>query len=151
MAALTVTATQPTMAWAGDRLIAAEDATSAALVTGGGVSGVFHRVEPGRSLHFATPGPATLTVEVRRRLPAVGARPPGVRVALLGDGTQMLELVAGQPAVAGAKVHDGRGGALSGPDLATVTVPAGGKRLTVRAPADSPDLLVQVRTDAPSP
>lgn len=132
-------------------MVAADDAASAALVTGGGVSGVFHRVEPGRSLDFATPGPATLTVEVRRRLPAVGDHPAGVRVALLGDGVQVLELIAGQPAVEGAKVHDGRGGALSGPDLATVTVPAGGKRFTVRAPADGPDLLVQVRTDAPAP
>lgn len=132
-------------------MVAADDAASAALVTGGGVSGVFHRVEAGGSLDFTTPGPANLTIEVRRRLPAVGKRPAGVRVALLGDGAPVLELVAGQAAITDAKVHDGRGGALSGPDLATVTVPAGGRRLTVRAPADSPDLLVRVRTDAPAP
>ena len=108
---------------------------------------MYHRLEPGGSLDFATPGPATLTVEVRRRLPAVGPRPPGVPVRVLGDGGLVLELVAGQPAVAGAKVHDGRGGALSGPDRATVTVPAGGARLTLEAPAGGTDLLVQVRTD----
>lgn len=149
LAAAALAGLGPGAASAEDRIIAAEDATTAALLTGGGVSGVFHRVEAGRALHFATPGPATLTVEVRRRLPAVGGRPPGVRVRLLGDGSPVMELVAGQPAVAGAKVHDGRGGAVSGPDLATVTVPEGGERLSVQAPAGSPDLLVQVRIAAP--
>jgi len=133
---------------AADTLVPAADAASATLVTGGNLSGVYHRLEPGGSLDFATTGPATLIVEVRRRLPAVGDRPPGVKVRVLGDGALVMELVAGQPAVAGTRIHDGRGGTLSGPDRATVTVPAGGERLTLEAPAGGTDLLVQVKTDA---
>lgn len=133
---------------AADRVIPAEDAASATLVTGGDLGGVYHRLEAGGSLDFPTPGPATIIVEVRRRLPAAGARPPGVRVPLFGDGVRILELVAGQPAARGTKVHDGRGGLLSGPDLATLTVPASGRQLTVRSPAGSPDLLIQVRSDS---
>ena len=129
-------------------LLTPTDATGAALVTGGGLSGVFHRIEPGQSLDFATPGFATLTVEVHRRLPAVGARPAGARVQVLGDGNPVMEIIAGQPALPGAKVHDGRGGAVSGADRATVKVPADGRRLTLVAPSTGLDLLVQVRGDA---
>jgi hypothetical protein len=129
-------------AWADE--VASSQVDAAVLVTGGGVGGVHHRVEAGQSLSFPTPGPATVSIEVRRRLPAVGPRPPAVRVTLLGDGAEVMALIAGQPAATGASIHDGRGGALSLPDKATLTVPAGGGRLTVRSPGGAPDLFVRV-------
>ncbi len=125
--------------------LAATRPDAAVLVTGGGVTGVFYRLEPGSELSFDTAGPSTLEVEVRRRLPSVGARPDAVRIDVLGDGQRFMEIVAGQVAVEGPSINDGRGGALSGPDRATVTVPDGGARLTLRAPPGSPDILVRVR------
>ena len=129
--------------------VSSSQVDAAVLVTGSGIGGVYHRVEAGQALSFPTPGPASVSVEVRRRLPTVGPRPPAVRVTLLGDGVPVMDLVAGQPPLAGASIHDGRGGALSMPDEARLTVPAGGGRLTVRNPAGSPDLFVRVFVGPP--
>lgn len=106
---------------------------------------IYYPLDAGGTLEYDTPGPAEVIVHVRTRLSdALNEVEPAI-LEVYGDGVyKVIDIVADEGPVQGGVIYDARGGVPSGADGATITVPSGGKVLTLKAPADGPDFLVRV-------
>ena len=101
-------------------------------------------VPSGDAVHFDTQGPTKLIVESRRRMAGPSQRARPAIIEALGDGNVILTIRVPGIAVANGAIADAIGGYPSKNERSVVTVPPGGKQLTLRAPAGGPDFLVRV-------
>ena len=104
----------------------------------------------GSTLAFDTPGPRKLTVESRRRLAGAGQRAKHAPLEVRGDGNPIMTIKVPGTAIADGRIHDRLEGFPSKEDRTVITVPEGGRQLTLTAPPGGPDFFVRI-TDRDQP
>jgi hypothetical protein len=104
----------------------------------------FLLLSSGTRLDFSTPGPKKIAIESRRRMAGAAQRAGTAPITAVGDGNLILTIRVPGTAVASGTINDKMGGYPSKPDRSVVTVPDGGKVLTVEAPIGGPDFLIRV-------
>ena len=98
----------------------------------------------GTRLDFSTPGPKKISVESRRRMAGAAQRARPAPINAEGDGNLILTIRVPGTAIPAGKINDAMGGFPSKSDRSIVTVPEGGKVLTLEAPVGGPDFFVRV-------
>lgn len=117
------------------------------LVVTGSSEDVYYPLAAGAQLSYDAAGPSKLTVRVRRRLAVGQDHPPQCQIVALGDGHLIMKINVTKGPDRGATIYDSLGGLPSRADVAHITVPPGGKVLTLTAPAGGPDFLVRVERE----
>jgi len=107
-------------------------------------TGNYHLIRAGRQLDFDTLGPINLTVEVRQRLASTQQRAEG-ELKAVGDGVHaIMTITVRASAEKQGFTDDAYGGVPCKVDSAEISVPDGGKMLSLVAPAGGGDFLVRV-------
>ena len=101
-------------------------------------------LKSGTSVAFDTPGPRKLLIQSRRRLAGAGQRSKAEPIEVRGDGNPILTIKVPGSAIADGRIHDRLEGFPSNDDKSLVTVPEGGKQLTLTAPPGGPDFFIRV-------
>jgi len=100
----------------------------------------------GKSATFDTPGPQKIMVQSRRRLAGAGQRAKHAPIEVRGDGNPVLTIKVSGTAIPDGRIHDRLEGFPSKDDKTLITVPEGGRQLTLTAPPGGPDFFVRVTT-----
>lgn len=98
----------------------------------------------GTQLNYDTPGPAKVVIESRRRMAGPSQRSRPAPLEALGDNNIILTMQVPGSAIANGQIDDSLGGVPSKVERSVVTVPPGGRMLSLRAPVGGPDFLVRV-------
>ena len=125
-------------------LIAFAHATDSVSITVDAKTTEFLLIPSGTRLDFSTPGPKKITVESRRRLAGAAQRARTAPLSAEGDGNLILTIRVPGIAAPDGIINDALGGVPSKSDRSVVTVPEGGKVLTLEAPVGGPDFFVRV-------
>ena len=125
-------------------LIAFAHATDSVSITVDEKTTEFLLIPSGTRLDFSTPGPKKITVESRRRLAGAAQRARTAPLSAEGDGNLILTIRVPGIAAPDGIINDALGGVPSKSDRSVVTVPEGGKVLTLEAPVGGPDFFVRV-------
>jgi hypothetical protein len=120
-------------AWADEELTPNSSTTPALVRASDG--GVYHPLPAQGKLAFDVVGPATLSVDLRQRLPSADARSHAVKVQAKGDGMLILTVKVGAAADSGS-ILDAAGGVPTKADRAEITVPPGEHLFTLE-PVDA--------------
>jgi len=98
----------------------------------------------GTSATFDTPGPQKIMVQSRRRMAGAGQRAKHAPIEVRGDGNPILTIKVSGTAIPDGRIHDRLEGFPSKDDQTLITVPEGGRQLTLTAPPGGPDFFVRV-------
>jgi hypothetical protein len=104
----------------------------------------FLPLKSGSTLTFDTPGPQGLLVISRRRMAGAGQRAKTAPIEARGDGHPIMTIAVSGTAIPSGRIHDRMEGFPSKQDKSVITVPEGGKQLTLTAPPGGPDFFVHV-------
>jgi hypothetical protein len=104
----------------------------------------FLPLKSGSTLTFDTPGPQGLMVVSRRRMAGAGQRAKAAPIEARGDGHPIMTIEVSGTAIPSGRIHDRMEGFPSKQDRTVITVPEGGKQLSLTAPPGGPDFFVHV-------
>ncbi len=88
----------------------------------------------GTSATFETPGPQKVMVQSRRRMAGAGQRAKHAPIEVRGDGNPILTIKVSGTAIPDGRIHDRLEGFPSKDEKTLITVPEGGRQLTLTAP-----------------
>ena len=125
-------------------LLSFAHAADTASITVEGETTEFLLIASGTRLDFSTPGPKKITVDSRRRMAGAAQRARVAPLSVEGDGNLILTIRVPGTAIAEGTINDRLGGFPSKSDRSVVTVPEGGKVLSLEAPVGGPDFFVRV-------
>jgi hypothetical protein len=104
----------------------------------------FVSLRSGATLTFDALGPKQLLVISRRRMAGAGQRAKPAPITARGDGHPILTIQVPGTAIGAGRIHDRLEGFPSKQDRSVITVPEGGRTLTLTAAQGGPDFFIRL-------